>query len=238
MKSIGEHIWIVDGSTVQFFTMPFTTRMTIVKLSNGDLWIHSPIELNPQLKQQVDSLGAVRYLIAPNHLHHLFMKQWQDAYPEALSFGTEEVLKKRSDLSFTGPLEKLTETPWAKEIDSHLFTGSPAMEECVFFHKPSQTLIVTDLIENFSPKAFGSFKRFMASLVGVLAPHGKMPLDWRLTFTFHKKEAKKHIEHIIAWQPMTIVMAHGVIITENAVDFLMESFDWLEPSIAKAEQLN
>ncbi|MCG7533934.1 DUF4336 domain-containing protein [Pseudoalteromonas sp. OOF1S-7] len=53
--------------------MPFTTRMTIVRLPCGGLWVHSPICLTPGLREQVDALGPVTYLVAPNHLHHLFM---------------------------------------------------------------------------------------------------------------------------------------------------------------------
>ncbi|GAK88043.1 hypothetical protein JCM19238_5653 [Vibrio ponticus] len=71
-----------------------------------------------------------------------------------------------------------------------LFTGSAVMQESVFFHQASRTLIVTDLIENFAPQHFSPLQRNIAKVVGILAPNGKMPLDWRLTFQFNKAEAK------------------------------------------------
>ncbi|SJN53673.1 hypothetical protein VR7878_00437 [Vibrio ruber DSM 16370] len=227
MKAIGENIWIFDGKAVPFLTLPYSTRMTIVRLADQSLWVHSPIELNPELKASVDTLGVVKYLIAPNQLHHLFISQWQSAYPEALSYGTEGVRHKRQDLTFNASLSAQADYPWADELDAVLFTGSQVMQECVFFHRPSETLIVTDLIENFSPKAFNWFQRLLAKLTGILAPTGKMPLDWRLSFLMGKATARTHLEKILNWEPRTIVMAHGVIVTENADQFLRRSFRWL-----------
>lgn len=227
MIEIADNLWVFDGEAVPFFTLPYTTRMTIVRLSDGGLWVHSPIKLTADIQQKVDKLGRVKYLIAPNHLHHLFLKDWQGAYPQAESFGTKEVQKKRQDIKFDGLFSSEGEVPWEEEIGQVLFTGSAAMEECVFFHKASHTLIVTDLIENFDPKSFPPFKRLIARFSGILAPNGKMPIDWRLSFMFHKKEAREHIKYILNWHPQTIVMAHGLIIKKEAESFLKQSFNWL-----------
>lgn len=70
--------------------------MTVVRLSSGDLWVHSPIKLSESIAEQIDSLGSVKYLIAPNHLHHLFLSEWIAAYPNAEVLGTSEVIKKCS----------------------------------------------------------------------------------------------------------------------------------------------
>lgn len=72
MKQLAENLWIFDGEAVPFFTLPYTTRMTVIRLNDGALWVHSPIKLTPELQALVEALGEVRYLIAPNHLHHLF----------------------------------------------------------------------------------------------------------------------------------------------------------------------
>lgn len=57
MHAIGENIWIVDGEAVPFFTLPYTTRMTVVRQANYKLWIHSPIRLTPELQQEIDAFG-------------------------------------------------------------------------------------------------------------------------------------------------------------------------------------
>lgn len=228
MKSIAENVWIFDGEAVRFFSFPFTTRMTIIALANGDLWVHSPIKLEPALQAEVDALGRVKYLIAPNHLHHLFVADWQRAYPDALLYGTKGVIRKRRDLSFDGTLDDTDESPWQQELDQLLFTGSPAMQECVFFHRKTAVLVVADLIENMPPDALPFFKRQIAKLGGVLAPNGKMPLDWRLSFYPRRSEARRHIQRILSWKPEKIILSHGEIIEENAAAFLRRSFKWVK----------
>ncbi|GAB6260291.1 DUF4336 domain-containing protein [Photobacterium sp. CCB-ST2H9] len=229
MYALNESVWIADGKAVPFFTLPYTTRMTVVVLPDGKLWIHSPIELTPQLIQRVSELGEVAYLIAPNHLHHLFIEQWQQAFPGALTYGTDEVIKKRQDLVFHASLKTEQMYPWQPEIQHLLFTGSKAMQECVFFHQASRTLILTDLIENFPSDAFKPWQRLIAKGAGVMAPHGKTPLDWRLSFAFSKAEARQHLEQMLRWEPEVIVLSHGEMITSEATDFLRRSFSWLKP---------
>ena len=83
MEKLAQEIWIFNGEPVQFFGLPFSTRMTVVRLAGGYLWVHSPIRLSESITRQIDSLGSVKYLIAPNHLHHLFLSAWIAAYPNA-----------------------------------------------------------------------------------------------------------------------------------------------------------
>ncbi|PIE37759.1 MAG: hypothetical protein CSA54_00765 [Gammaproteobacteria bacterium] len=234
MKNIAEDVWVFDGETVSFLSFPFTTRMTIVALPDGDLWVHSPTRLAPALQARVDAMGRVRYIIAPNHLHHLFIKEWQQAYPDALLYGTEEVIRKRSDIAFNGTLDAAEGSPWEQELDQLLFTGSPFMQECVFLHRKTGVLVVADLIENFTPDALPFFKRQIAGLAGILAPNGKMPLDWRCSFFLRKREARRHVQRMLAWKPKKIVLSHGEIIEENAEEFLRRSFRWVKLAEADA----
>lgn len=227
MEKLANEIWIFNGEPVQFFGLPYSTRMTVVRLSNGDLWVHSPIKLSESIKDQIEALGCVKYLIAPNHLHHLFLPEWISAYPEVQVFGTDEVIKKRSDITFDGSLNSQQSWAWEDDIEQELFSGSPLMEECVFFHKASGTLIVTDLVENFSGHSFNYWQRLVAKGVGILAPNGKTPLDWRLSFMFGKRDARTHLDRLLSWDTKALVMAHGEIVTENTDEFLARSFKWL-----------
>ncbi|GLS90093.1 hypothetical protein GCM10007916_11600 [Psychromonas marina] len=227
MRNLATNIWIFEGESVPFLGFPFTTRMTVIKLSNDELWVHSPIKLTVTIQAQIQSLGNVKYLIAPNHLHHLFLAEWQRMYPQASSYGTDEVIKKRDDITFDASLNKDKPWPWDENIQQVLFSGSPLMQECVFFHRAERVLIVTDLIENFSGNDFNYWQRMVAKMVGILAPHGKMPLDWRLSFMFAKSQARQQLSIIFAWQPKMVIMSHGIIVEQDAHAFLKRSFSWL-----------
>ena len=85
LKPVAEQVWLVDGGVIGFRCMgvrlPFPTRMTIVRLADGGLWVHSPTELTAELRPTVAALGPVRHLIAPNRLHYWWIADWQRAFP-------------------------------------------------------------------------------------------------------------------------------------------------------------
>ena len=169
LQAIGEGIWIADCPTVRFYGMPFPTRMTVVRLADGSLFIHSPERLDDNLRRAVDDRGPVRHLISPNKLHHLFLDRWLQAYPQAVCYAAPGLSAKRSDLRFDIQLDDRVPAAWAGTIDQLLFRGSPVMEEVVFFHRPSATLIVTDLIENFAPASLNFWQRGLAHDIQVRA---------------------------------------------------------------------
>ena len=224
---VAENLWRVEGPVVRWFTVPFPTRMIIARLADGGLWIYSPIALTPDVRRIVESLGAPRYLVSPNKIHHLFWAQWQAAYRDAISFYPPGLPAKRPDLVFEGPLRDRPEPGWAREIDQLIFKGSRTLEEVIFFHRRSRTLIVGDLVENFDPDSLSRCHRVMARYGGVLAPDGGTPLDYRLTFLRRHDTARQCLQTILSWQPDTVVMCHGLPVRDNAPAFLKSAFVWL-----------
>jgi len=77
LKSIASNVWIADGGWIRFYGLPFPTRMTVIRLSNGDIWVHSPIADKEGLAEAVATLGPIRHLIAPNWIHYAWMPSWQ-----------------------------------------------------------------------------------------------------------------------------------------------------------------
>lgn len=167
------------------------------------------------------------YLISPNKLHHLFLSAWMERYPAARSYAAPGLTKKRKHLSFLKELEDDAEDEWKGQLEQIIFRGSPAMEEVVFFHKESKTLILTDLIENFPENYFKGWRKGMAWAAGILAPNGRTPLDWRLSFVFGKKRARGALTKMMEWAPDNIIISHGDCIFGNAREFLAKSFRWL-----------
>jgi hypothetical protein len=226
-KQIADALWIVDGPIVRWFTMPFPTRMTIARLDDGCLLIHSPIPLTDDIRALVAALGTPRYIVSPNKLHHLVVQPWRVAYAGARAFAPPGLRAKRSDLTFDGDLGDAPEPAWQDEIDQLLFAGSRALDEIVFFHKPSRTAIFGDLIENFDAKTLSPFPRFVARVGGVLAPHGKTPLDLRQSFRGRRDEARDSLRRVLAWQPRAAIMCHGIPVLDDAAPFIETAFSWL-----------
>ncbi len=228
LQQIGEDIWIYEGSTVSFYGFPFPTRMTVIRLGNDDLWVHSPEKINNDLKRELLALGRVRYLVSPNKLHHLFLPEWINEYPDSIRYAAPGLSKKRKDIEFNVELSEAPENEWAEEISQTIFRGSSAMEEVVFFHKRSSTLILTDLIENFSPGTLDWWQRTLARFAGILGPNGKTPIDWRCTFLFSgRKKARESVVQMLAWNPDNIVLSHGECVFGQGTRFLRSSFSWV-----------
>lgn len=234
-KSIGDNIWIVDGPIVKMAmygtAIPFPTRMTLVRLNNGDLWCHSPIALTDHLKSTIDELGTVRHLISPNKIHYAHIASWARAYPEATAWASPGVRDRaaaqgiavtfNADLAATAPAE------WADDLEQLIFRGSRFMDEVVFFHQRTSTLILADLIENFEPQKVGSIYRWLLRLAGAADPDGKAPFDFRMTFWGHKKQAQQCFQRLLAWQPEKIIIAHGRWYESNGIGELKRAFRWL-----------
>lgn len=228
LKQIGNEIWTYEGSKVNFYGFPFPTRMTIIRLNNNDLWIHSPAKINKELKKELNNLGTIKYLVSPNKLHHLFLSEWIEAYPDAKTFSPPGLSPKRKDINFDVELSDNAEVEWKKDIDQTIFFGSPVMEEVVFYHKLSKTLILTDLIENFDPNTLNWWQKKIAWSAGILYPNGKMPIDWRISFRFgSRKKARESLVLIMKWDIDNIIVSHGECIFDNGKEFMKKSFIWL-----------
>jgi hypothetical protein len=220
------NIWIANGPAVNFFSFPYPVRMTVIRLAGNRLFVHSPIRLTPELQQQVMDLGETAFLVSPNKIHHLYLGEWKNKFPEAKLFASPGLVAKRKDLSFDAELGDHPEAGWREEIDQLIFKGSRAMDEVVFFHEATRTLILADLIENFEPNWFTGWRNWTARLLGILAPNGKAPLDFRLTFLGHKDQTRQSLTRMINWAPEKIIIAHGRCFTTNGLQELKRAFNW------------
>ncbi len=235
LKPVDENIWIADGPLIKMAMygtfIPFSTRMTLVRLQNGDLWCHSPIALTERLKAEIDALGPVRYLISPNKIHYAHIATWAKVYPEATAWASpgvrERAAQQQIEVSFDADLTDEAPPDWKADLDQVIFRGSRFMDEVVFFHRRSQTLILTDLIENFELHKVPFQYKLMVKLGGVVDPDGKTPFDLRMTFLGRKNQARIGFKQILSWEPNKIILAHGRWYDRNGMDELRRAFRWL-----------
>lgn len=232
LKPIDDGIWMVDGPIIEmdfpFGTrMPFPTRMVVVRLANGDVWVHSPIAGNPNLFESVEQLGPVRHILASNSIHYWYVPEWQTQFPDATVYGPSGLEQSaKREITLDKVFSDKPEAAWENEIEQLLFEGS-VITEAVFYHKPSATLIVSDLIENFEPsKVESAWLRLLLLVTGILDPKGSMPIDLRLTFWNNRKQIADKIKRIQAWEPKHVIMAHGRPYLENGTTELRRAFRW------------
>ena len=226
LTEIDRDIWIAEGPSVPFLGVPYPTRMTLVRLSDGGLWLCSPIELNAALADAVQALGPVQHLVSPNKIHHLFLGQWAQAWPDAKLWASPGLARRRRDLSFHGELGNAAEPAWESDIDQLIFRGSFAMEEVVFFHRASRSAIITDLVQKFDPATLRGWRGLLMRLDGLVGPEGSTPREWRLTF-WNRRAAREALRKMLGWNPQRLIIAHGQWVRENGREALARSLSWI-----------
>ncbi|MDN5785500.1 DUF4336 domain-containing protein [Pseudorhodobacter sp.] len=231
-KPVAPDVWVADGPEIRMRylggTVPFPTRMTILRLPGGGLWLHSPTEPTEALFDAVARLGPIEHIIAPNTLHYWWVPEWHQRFPEARLHAVPGLAKRATrDLP---PMEQLGEVPdpaWAGVIEQVIVPGG-LLSEVDFFHRPSKTLILTDLIENFEPKRVRSrFWRWTMQAFGAADPDGKAPFDMRLSFWRHRKPLRRAVQQMIDWSPERVLLAHGRWYDRDGTEELRRAFRWV-----------
>jgi hypothetical protein len=226
LTDVDRDIWIADGPSVPFLGVPYPTRMAVVRLRDGTLWVCSPIRLDDRLRIAITELGVVRHLVSPNRLHHLFLGDWVHAWPEAKLYASPGVARRRRDLSFDSELADQPDLAWADDIDQVIFHGSFAMEEVVFLHRASKTAIVTDLVQRFDPASLHGWRRMVMTLDGVVGPNGSTPREWRLSF-WNRAAARRARQKVLDWNPRRVLIAHGEWVRDDGRAVLERALAWL-----------
>ena len=225
-KPVAPDLWLIDGPAIRFYGLPFSTRATVVRLENGDLWVHSPTRLTEALRAEIAALGPVRHLVAPNWLHYAYIGEWQAAFPGATSWAAPGVAERAAshgmEIEFDHDLTDAAPAAWFGQIDQMIVAGSRLHREVVFFHRASRTLILTDLIENFEPSKLPWWMRPLVRLAGIAHPRGHMPPDMRASFD--KPQLAASVRKMLDWNPERVILAHGHWYRENGAAELRRAF--------------
>ncbi|MEP6938155.1 MAG: DUF4336 domain-containing protein [Rudaea sp.] len=226
LEPFGPSLYVADGPTVSFFGFPYPTRMAVVRLRDGDVWVWSPIALTRDLADEVQSIGPVRYIVSPNKLHHLFLQAWADRWPEARLYAPPGLARKKPALRFYAELDDEPSPSWAADIDQVVFRGSFAMSEVAFFHRVSRTAIIGDLIQRFSEDNISGWKGMVMRLGGLVGERGSTPCDWRASFV-RRGPARAALQKVLEWNPERLLIAHGSCAQTGATEIIAAALNWI-----------
>lgn len=164
LRPFAEDLWVAEGPIVSVAGFRYPTRMAVIRLADGGLFVWSPIALSPGLKREVLSLGQISFIVAPNTLHHLYLQEWASAFPGASLAAAPGLSEKRKDLRFDRVLDGQPDAVWSGDVDYVVFWGNLITAEVVFFHYGSRTVLFADLLQNFRPGWFPGWRGLVAPL--------------------------------------------------------------------------
>lgn len=226
LQSFGPRLHIAEGPTVSFFGFPYPTRSAIIELESGGCWVWSPVALDDALAEAVEAMGPVRHLVSPNKIHHLFLQEWAERWPQARLWASPGLSSRKPELNFDGELGDRPDPDWAGEIDQVVFRGSVAMEEVVFFHRPSSTVLACDLIQRFPEDQVHGWKGALMRLDGLVGEAGSTPREWRATF-LKRKAARAARRKVLDWHPRRLLIAHGTCADAGAEAIIEQALGWI-----------
>jgi hypothetical protein len=153
--------------------------MTMLDALGPDLWTATSTMRFP---------GGVR-------LHHRF--------PDATLLGAPGLAEKRRDLAFDGTT---SDAPWGDALTAHQVAGAPRLNEVVFHHPASRTLITTDLVFNIREPA----NRRTSLVLRLMGTRGRLARSREWGFLTRDRAAHRDsVDRILALPFDRVLMAHG-----------------------------
>lgn len=212
LEAIAANIWHVKHP-FKIAGADVSTRMTVVRLADGTLWLHSPVPLSAALRQQIDALGEVAYIVAPNKLHHLYLSACAAAYPKAQLFGARGLAKKRPDVGGLRTLGAVSEPGWQHDLEQLQVLGLPISNEVLWFHRASRTLIMTDLCQLWE----GDLTFAAALYARLTRVRKRLAVPYSLRMVVKDRAAMAETaRQILQWPFERVVMAHNTIVERDA----------------------
>ncbi len=199
--------------------------MTVIRLASGELVLHSPCNITAAMAKEISALGVVAHIVAPGNFHHLYVAGAQAAFPNAKTWICPGIERKRPDLKYDGLLGDVAPVDWAGEMDQTLVRGTRIMREVAMFHRASRTLILVDLIENFTdatPHTGGALKLWFKYVFRMWNNPRPAP-EYRMGWS-DRKAAAKSLRRILAWDFQRIVLSHGDLIERAAREVAIKAW--------------
>ncbi|ACS59903.1 DUF4336 domain-containing protein [Rhizobium leguminosarum] len=229
LKPIGQGIWIVDSGPLHAGgVIPLPVRMTIMQLSDGSTLLHSPTRFDQALRLEIERVGPIRHIVAPNSAHWSFVKDWKGRVPEALVWAAPGLRQRRqvkkARIPWHGDLGDASQAHWTADIDQIEVPGIGGFSEVCLFHRNSQALVVTDLIQNLDDHQQSPWMRLFSSLVGA---RERAPIYLRAVVQLRGEPAKAAARRLVALEPKLVIFSHGRYIDQDAPARLRKSLDWL-----------
>lgn len=228
LTAIAPDLWAA-AQPLRFLGLDVGSRMTVVRLPSGSLVLISPIELTDRDSEDIDQLGPVGHIIAPNLFHHLSMGSALKRYPEAIAWGVDGLSEKRPDLTIDatlaqpGSLENVLDYVQFEGFAALLPRGIKLARETVFCHRPSRTLILTDTAFNFDRDSSFSV-RLAARALGsydVLRP--TFMEKWG---TRDKTAVETTVREILTWEFNRVIPGHGSIVETGGKAQFKAGYEW------------
>lgn len=226
-------IWACERP-VRFGGVRIRSRTTVVRLSGNALWVHSPCPPTDEVCAALDALGEVRWIVVPNRFHHLEAPATAARYPKARVVGRKSAEARNPQVKVGLSTDDPAYVDATPELVSMNLDGVPFLDETVFFHAGSGSLIAADLLISACARDHWTWK-MAARIWGRYEKTGTPPdVRWN---TRANPAVAESIARIRALPVQRILVAHADPITDRPVEQLAKAWDFAIPAHLKASRV-
>ena len=224
-----EGLWSVAFAH-RFVGLWLGTRMTVVRLPGGSLWLHSVVAVDDLLADEIQALGPVRHIVLPNLYHHVYAGDAIQRWPSARVHAPAGMRKKRPELRIDSELSETPDSEWCGELIPVHIAGS-MLDETVFVHRPTRTLVCADLIENFDSSPHLATRLYL-KIAGI---EDRVAFSRLLRPVYRDRRAtRRSLERLLVLDFDRVVLAHGRVLDRGGPAAVREAYRWLEPATTTA----
>ncbi|KAF9057191.1 hypothetical protein BJ165DRAFT_15203 [Panaeolus papilionaceus] len=222
IREVTKGVWTFSRPFSRFGIWPIGGRSTAIQLRGGDLWILASTPLDTETKAKIDELGPVKYIIGADAVHHLYLTEFKDTYPNAKLIAPKGAITRHGNkkLVFDGvwgqdPPD--TKYGFEDEVEHCYFSGFKN-KDVAFLHKESKSLIEADLLMNLPCKEQYSKSKSSPTFLGI---GGFGPSSWlhsKLTANLGTDDAamRRDAKTVDSWDFERIIPCHGDVIEKDA----------------------
>ncbi len=217
--SIADRVWALS---YQFINkgMSVSTRMTVFRLDDGSLFSHSAVPLTSAQKADLDRLGTLLHIVAPSAFHHLFLPALARLYPQAHLYGTESVLRKHPDLPQMQRIPLDESAPWAGQLQCLPAHGIPLLDETIWFHPASGSLVITDVLQCWQ----GPLSLPVRLYLGLTGGHERLTVPRTVRLLVRDPSAvRTWAQQLRNWPVQRVILLHNSLIDESPTKRLDEA---------------
>ncbi|KIX92896.1 uncharacterized protein Z520_11372 [Fonsecaea multimorphosa CBS 102226] len=248
IRDVTPNITTLSVPFLRFGHIKLGGRGTLVKLQTGNVAVFSPVALTPDVKAKVTSMGPIKYIVAPDIEHHIFISTWAKEYPEAEVIGMEGLPEKREGDPATKGTKFVHVFSAKNKLDMHItpefdaefsyeYFHSHTNKELVFLHKPSRTMIEADLLfnlpatEQYSKTGTHPNSGILTKLfAGIMNTKGEM--TWQKRFLWYaaggkdRKGFAESAKRIKSWDYDRVIPCHGDVIETGGKAIVDRATAW------------
>ncbi|MEL7505101.1 MAG: DUF4336 domain-containing protein [Cyanobacteria bacterium J06554_6] len=226
LRLLDENLWVAE-QPLRYMGLMVGTRMTLIRLQEGELAVISPIRIDKATDAEIRSVGRVAHIIIPNLYHSLNAASCKARYPKAVLWAVPGLQAKRPDLVIDQTIDTVT-CPWPglqplffNGFRTLGFNGFDILNECVFLHGASRTLILTDTAFHFDE----SFPALTRLTMGIIGGYKRLQPSLLEKVASERETVRRSIEQVLGWDFDRVIMAHGSVIESQGKERLRKGYE-------------